>query len=477
MKSKIITNYIYNFLYQILVLIVPLITSPYLARVLGAEALGTYSYVTTAASVISTIGLFGLYNYAVRQTAYTGDDEGKINMMFWEITLLRLFLFCIGIIVYIILGAVSGLTTEFGIYLPWLFTSYIVDISWVFVGKEDMKPTVIKNAVAKFVSVIGIFLLVKESSDLWKYIALISISTLIANLTIWFSANKYIGKPKIQFKNMQHHLLGAIKLFLPQVASIIYLQVDKLMLKWMAGSQQIAFYDQAEKIINIPLTFITVLSSVMMPRIANEFVNKNSSKISSLINNANRFSAFMAIPLMLGICGIAKRFIPWYLGEEFLPVITVLYFISPIIIFNSFSAVFGGQYLTATDQIKTLTKSYFSAAIVNIILNSITIPIFGSVGAAISTLLSSFISLLIQYLTVNKQIKLEICDKSLLKYVISGLTMFAVVFLIGEAYNKGVITTIIQIICGVLTYFLMLLFLREKFMLELIIKFKKERKK
>ena len=477
MKSKIITNYIYNFLYQILVLIVPLITSPYLARILGAEALGTYSYVTTAASVISTIGLFGLYNYGVRQTAYTGDDEVKINMMFWEITLLRLFLFCIGIIVYIILGAVSGLTTEFEIYLPWLFTAYLVDISWIFVGKEDMKPTVIKNAIAKIASVIGIFLLVKESSDLWKYIALISISTLIANSTIWFSVNKYIGKPDFRFNNIPRHLFGAIKLFLPQVASVFYLQVDKLMLKWIAGSQQIAFYDQAEKIINIPLTFITVLSSVMMPRIANEFANKNSGKISSLINNANKFSAFLAIPLMFGICGIAKRFIPWYLGEEFLPVVTVIYFISPIIIFNSFSAVFGGQYLTATDQIKTLTKSYFSAAIVNIILNSITIPIFGCVGAAISTLISSFISLLIQYITVNKQIKLEILDKSLLKYVISGLTMFAVVVFIGEAYNKGVITTIIQIICGVLTYFLMLLFLREKFMLELIKKFKKERKK
>lgn len=477
MRSKIITNYIYNFLYQLLVLIVPLITYPYLARVLGAEALGTYSYVAASASVVSTIGLFGLKNYGVRQTAYTGADEGKINMMFWEITLLRIFLFCFGIIVYIILGAVSGLTTEFGIYLPWLFSAYIVDISWIFVGKEDMKPTVIKNAIAKIASVIGIFLLVKESNDLWKYIALISISTLIANSTIWFSVNKYIGKPKVRFNNMQRHLFGAIKLFLPQVASVFYLQVDKLMLKWIAGSQQIAFYDQAEKIINIPLTFITVLSSVMMPRIANEFANKNSGKISSLINNANKFSAFLAIPLMFGICGIAKRFIPWYLGEEFLPVVTVIYFISPIIIFNSFSAVFGGQYLTATDQIKTLTKSYFSAAIVNVILNSITIPIFGCVGAAISTLMSSFITVLIQYMSVHKQINPVIFDKSMLKYIISGLLMLAEVVFIGEAYNKGVITTFIQIVCGVLTYFLILLLLREKFMLELIKRFKKERKK
>ena len=93
MRSKIITNYIYNFLYQLLVLIVPLITYPYLARILGAEALGTYSYIVASASVVSTIGLFGLYNYGVRQTAYTGADEGKINMMFWEITLLRIFLF------------------------------------------------------------------------------------------------------------------------------------------------------------------------------------------------------------------------------------------------------------------------------------------------------------------------------------------------------------------------------------------------
>ena len=467
MSKSIVKNYIYNVMYQILVLIAPLVTAPYLARVLGAESLGVYSYVYTVGSVISSIGLLGLYNYGVRQIAYTDGNDPETNYVFWEIMLVRFLLLVPGCLIYLLMGILNDSIFVFLAYLPWLLASYI-DISWIYVGKEDMKPTVIKNGFAKVASVIGIFVLVKDSSDVWKYLALIAVSTLIANLSVWVSVGKYIGKPKIRVKKLSVHLSGAVNLFLPQVATIIYLQVDKLMLKWIAGSNQIAFYDQADKIIHIPLAFITVLGAVMMPRIANEFKKDNKEKISNLINSAIRFSCFLSVPLFLGLCGIAKNFVPWYLGGEFLPVINVIYFISPIVVFNSFTSILGGQYLMATNQVKVLTKSHLYAAVANIVLNGIMIPLWGCVGAAIATVVSSLLSVLIQYMSVKKQIKLIMFDSFILKCIIASLVMFVVVILIGEYFKVGVIATLIQIVCGVCVYFISLLIMKEKYIIEII---------
>ena len=459
-QHKLIKNYLYNVLYQLLVIAAPIATAPYLARVLGTEAMGEYSYVSTVASIIGTIGLLGLYNYGVRQIAYAHNSKIDTDYVFWEIIAIRLVALLPGLATFLIIGAISQSKCSFLAYSSWLIAMYL-DASWLCVGKEDMKPVVCKNAFAKIVTIAGIFLLVHESGDVWKYLALIGASTFLANASVWVLLKSYVGSPKARVTMLPTRIKSAFWFFLPQVTSMIYLQVDKVMIRWIAGTSQVAYYDQAEKIINIPLAFITVMSTVLMPRIAMELSDKHKREADNLIAKALHISLFFAIPMMFGIAGIAGSFIPWYLGGGFLPVVSGIYYICPIIIFNSIAGVLGSQYLTASNQMRLLTKAYGIAAIVNVAANASLIPIAGFKGAAIATQLSSLVSISIQFYYVSKQIDISVPKGNLVKYTCTAAGMFAVVHLIGLHLGAGFFTTLVQIITGGTIYFVVMLLTKE----------------
>ncbi|WP_027090077.1 flippase [Thomasclavelia saccharogumia] len=462
--NKLVKNYIYNLIYQIFVIIVPIITAPYLARTLGPAKLGIYSYLNSTTTIISTVSLLGIYTYGNRQIAYFRDNEVNINENFWEIMISRLLLGIFGTIIYFIWGYFSKYFKYYILYYPFILANFI-DCSWLFVGMEDMKPAVIKNFFAKLASVIGIFLFIKNSSDLYIYILILSISTFIANLSVYFQIKKYVSKPKIHItlKKINTHIKGSLILFLPQVASLIYLQIGKVMIEWITNdAANLSYYDQAEKIITIPLTIITVLNTVIMPRIANEFKNGKKKKIEQLLINTAKFTMFLACPLMIGIMSLADKFIPWYLGNDFLACITIIYILAPMIITNSLVGISGTQYFTATNQINILVKSYSIAAILNIVLNIIFISLYSFVGAAISTVISSLILTIIQYYYLNKQIIISPILYESKKYLIFSIVMGIVIYFVSKNMLATPVTTIIQIVIGVFVYFTLIILSKDK---------------
>lgn len=463
--SKLIKNYVYNLIYQIFVIIVPLITMPYLARILHAENMGIYSYVTSCASIINTIGLLGFYNYGDRQVAYTRDDKIELNDTFNELMSIRCVLCVIATGVYIIWAFTSEYTKYFLIYYPWLLTGFI-DISWFFAGIEDMGPMVLKNFLIKLFNIICIFIFVHDEKDLWKYFALVALITLVANLSMYIQLYGKGIRFKVSFSNVKQHLFAASLLFLPQLASVFYLQVDKVMLRYISGSSsQVAFYDQAEKIVNIPFTVVTALSVVMMPRIANEFKNGNFDSIKEYVYKAARFAMMISIPILFGLVGIADNFIPWYLGDEYLPVIQAIWMISPIIITNTLNNIAGTQYLTAIDKTKILTISNVSAALVNILVNSILIPFWGFYGAAIATVLASSCCVVIQLVYMNKTVKIKPLLSQGKKYFLSACVMFVMIRILVYTLPTSIFYTALLIMVGIIIYFMMLGVLRDEYFL------------
>lgn len=465
--GKLAKNYLYNVAYQILVLLAPIVTAPYLSRVLGADNLGIYSYVNSSGNIITTISLLGIYAYGNRQTAYVRENKNSLTSTFWELEITRLILGSIGTVVYIVYSIVN---TEFSfyflIYYPYILAQFI-DCSWIYVGLEDMKPTVLKNAVTKLVNIAGIFLFVKNRNDVWIYIMMLAVTTLVANISIYTQLSKYIGRPKADLKMIPQHIKGSIGLFLPQIASLFYLQVDKVMLAWITGTtNQVSFYDQAEKIVTIPLSLITVISTVMMPRIANEYKKHNKEIINRLLSKAGRFALCIAMPMMFGIFSIANKFIPWYLGTEFQPTATAIMVLSPIIVLNSLAGISGNQYFTATNQISILMWAYVSAAIMNVIANALLIPELGYIGSAIATVLSSLSSVIIQYYFMLKQVKLNQLWKYTIKYFIGGLFMGVVVLLISSRMPAAILTTIVQIASGFCIYLIYLVVTKDEMIKE-----------
>lgn len=275
----------------------------------------------------------------------------------------------------------------------------------------------------------------------------------MANLLAYTQLRRYVGSPKLIFRGTRIDIWQSAKLFLPSMASALYLECDKIMLELITGdSRQVSFYSYSEKIVMIPLSFITVLSTVMMPRIANEYTKGNKEKISSLLNRVAKFSLFIAFPMFAGVLVIVNKLIPWYLGEEFLPTITAICVISPIILTNTLSGISGGQYFTATDQTGILLKAQISAAVGNILINAILIPRFGFIGAVVATVLSSTICALVQYYHLLKQIKLPGLMRTACCYGGVSLAMFVFVYAVTHNFPASPGTSAVQIALGILFY-------------------------
>lgn len=455
-------------MYQLVALIVPLVTAPYLVRVIGAEGTGVYSYVNSVTSLVTTFVMLGIFSYGNRQIAYVRDDPKKLNDTFWRIMTCRLVISIIGTVIFVLIVLINGRYYLYFLYYYTYMLGYFVDCTWLFVGVEDMKWAVLKNTIMKLLAAAMIFLFVKNSEDVGLYIFIQGASILFANMLAYSQLKRYVSRLKLIFKGIKKDLYGSFLLFLPSMAATIYLQCDKIMIELLGHqTNQVSQYDYAEKIVTIPLSFITVLSTVMMPRIAYEFAKGRKKEIAVLLNKAATISLFLACPLTFGMMAIAGKLIPWYLGSEFLPSIIVIMIISPIIVTNTLTGISGNQYFTATNQIAILMKAQVTACVGNIIVNAILIPKYGLYGAAIATLLSSIVCATIQYVFLCRQIKLPRLMITGLKYTIYSFGMFVILLIVTNGMKASPITNIAQIFIGAGIYLTFCLITKDQTLREL----------
>lgn len=470
--NKLVKNYIYNVLYQIFLIIVPLITAPYLTRTLSSSSLGIYEYINSIISIVTTFGLIGLLSYGYRQIAYFRDDKVKVAEEFSSLYFLRLILLTIVSIVYLPLSLFSEYRNYYMIQYSLIVAQYI-DISWVFIGFEDLGIVSFRNFIAKLITVVGVFIFIKSDSDLWIYFALFSYTTLITTLSIYPIAKKYIKLCRCRYNKIIAHIIPSLKLFVPQVATLLYLQFDKIMLKQITDStSQVAYYANAEKIINIPLAVITALGTVMMPRLANLYSNKEKQTIANYLIKTIEFAMFIAIPMAVGLAIISDGFIPWYLGKEYMASSLAIMVLSPICILNAFSNILGAQYLTAVNKTKELTVAYYGAAVVNVILNALLIPGFGYLGAAIATVVCSLVSVIIQFHYVSKDISFMGIRKQIFKNVISAVCMMILLCLLKNVLAIKALSTIIEVFIGSVTYICISVLMKDEIMGFIIYKIK-----
>lgn len=479
-KKSVAKNYIYNLIYQILILILPVITTPYLSRVLGAEGIGIYSYTVSIVTYFILFGSLGMAMYAQREIAYVQDNIDKRSIIFWEVFILRAITLMISLIIFYFTFAMTG---EYCVYYRILVLEIIgniFDISAFFQGMEEFKKIVKRNLIVKFISIISIFLFVKTSADINIYLLIYVLSTLVGNLSLWLYLPKYIKKISLRNLEIKKHLKPTIVLFIPQIASQIYVVLDKTMIGLLVKDKaEVGYYEQSQKIVKIILTLATSLGTVMLPRIANEFAKGKEENIRKSILNSFNFIYLLSIPMMIGLVVITQDLIPWFLGEEFDKSIYITYAISPIMLMIGLSSVIGTQYLLPTKKQKQYTISVITGAVVNLTLNIILIPRFLSIGAAIATVVAetSVTSVQIYYIK-NKFNIIEILKMSL-KYFIVAIFMAFLLIIANKIllYKFSVIIRmILDVVLGAITYFGLLILLNDQFTKKIILKVIKEKK-
>ncbi len=469
MKNSILKNYIYNLIYQIVVIILPLITTPYLSRVLGAENIGIYSYTLSIVTYFILIGSLGVAMYGQREIAYLQNDKKGRSKKFWEIVIFRMITLMISMVIFYFTYAASGeYKVYYQIFLLEIFAN-IFDISWFFQGMEDFKKTVGRNLIIRILSVILIFILVKDQDDLAKYIIIYVLTTFIGNISLWFYLPKYIQKVSLKHLNIIQHIKPTISLFIPQVATQIYTVLDKTMIGSILGDMsEVGYYEQGQKITKLTLAIITALGTVVAPRIANTFKDGNKEEINQYLNRSFKFVWLLACPMIAGLIVVSSNFVPIFYGDGYDKVATILCVISPLILAIGLNNVTGVQYLIQVKKQRIYTITVVIGAIVNIVLNFILINIFKSVGAAIASVLAETAILIAQLIFVRKDINIKNVYKGAWKYILSSIIMFIFTILLKDITNNQFYNLIIQIVTGSCIYFVILFILKDEFLKDVI---------
>lgn len=470
MASKSVTkNYIYNLIYQILVVIVPLITTPYLSRVLGAENIGIYSYTISIATYFILFGSLGVAMYGQREIAYLQDNQYERSKTFFEILIMRFITLGISLLIFYFAFVINN---QYSIYYKILILEIIansLDISWFFQGLEEFKKTVSRNALVKVISVICIFLFVKTSEDLMQYFLIYVLSTFLGNLSLWIYIPKHIEKIKITDLKIFRHLKPTIGLFIPQVAIQIYTVLDKTMIgAIVADKAEVGFYEQAQKIVKLLMVISTSLGTVMVPRMANTYAKGDKEKLKEYMNKSFRFVLLLALPLMFGMISVSNKFVPIFYGAGYEKVVYLIAILSPIVLAIGLSNVIGTQYFVPTKQQKKYTISVTAGAIVNFVLNIICINIWQSVGAAIATTIAECTVTGIQFYLLRNEFKFVDVLKLAKKYFIASLIMLVISMGIGLLINHNLLSLMVQVITSCIIYICLLLILKDELIFDVI---------
>lgn len=465
MKKSIAKNYIYNLIYQMLTILLPLVTTPYLSRVLGAEPIGIYGYTISIVTYFILFGTLGVSMYGQREIAYRAQDKKERSKAFWEIISIRTITLSISILLFYLIYGRSG---DYALYYRILIIQLIAnmfDISWLFQGIEEFDKTVVRNLIVKLLSLVLIFVVIKTPNDLWKYFAIYVGAELIGNITLWLYTPKYLEKINIKELELKKHLKPTIALFVPQIAIQIYTVLDKTMIGNITNDMtEVGYYEQAQKIVKAALTVTTALQTVMNSRIANAYANKNEEEIKTCLKTSFNFVWFLTIPMAFGLMAIATKFVPWYYGAGFDGVIPIMIATSPILIPIGLSGVTGIQYLVQIGKQKIFTISVTVGAIVNIILNMILIHYFRGVGAVLASIIAEITILGIQLKYIREQFKIKDILKLAVKCLIAGIIMFLVVALITKYMPVSIMNTVIQIVVGGIVYLGVLIILKYQFL-------------
>ena len=301
MKKSLTKNYIYNLLYQILKVLLPVITTPYISRVLGAKNIGIYSYTLSISAVFILFGSLGIELYGQREIAYQQDETEKYSKTFWEILIFRFISMTFSLLVfYFAFVYTNNVYSTYYKILMFEIIGNMFDISWFFQGLEEFKKTVSRNFLVKIISVACIFMFVKTKNDLSIYFLIYVFSLLLGNLSLWFYLPKYLTK--VKKLNIIKHLKPTLLLFIPQIAMQIYTILDKTMLGTIiADKSEVGYYDQSQKIIKTLLALVTSLGIVMMPRIASTFAKKDNEKIKKYLSKSFSLTFCISIPMIFGI--------------------------------------------------------------------------------------------------------------------------------------------------------------------------------
>ena len=477
MKS-IKKNYFYNLLYQILALLAPLITTPYVSRTLGAEAIGEYSYSYSIVYYFMLAAILGTATYAEREVSFCQDNRKKRSKRFWDLFFLRNITSFTSIVLYVVIVGFCFKNKLMAMIVALNIISVGLDTVWLFQGMEEFGRITFRDTCIKILTIVSIFFFIKRPIDIYLYALIMSLSPVISAVFLLPFLHHYIDKIEVKEVQPFYDFKNIVGLFIPTIAISVYAVLDKTMLGMFTTTKiENGYYEQATKLSKTALTVVTSLGTVMIPRISYYFEKKQTKLINEYMLKSYQFALLLGFPICFGLIGVSNNLVPWFYGAGFDKVAVLLKVSGFLVIAIGLSNITGLQYLVPTKQQNKLTKSVCVGASVNIILNTILIPKWYSVGAAVASVIAEFSVTFVQFTYVKNQFDLKQIAKIVPRYFIASMVMMLVLRVEDIVLQSGIFNTILMVVSGAITYFVILFILKDKFVFEALNIIKKKIRK
>ena len=428
MAHSVKTNFLFNSAYQILNVIVPLITTPYLSRTIGATGNGIFTYTQSIANYFVLFAQLGITNYGVREIASCGDNRDKRSETFWNLFAMNLVVGIAVTVAYFIYSLTIGASQLFifMIWSLWVIGS-VVDVTWLLNGCQEFKIPMVRNFCTRLAGMFFIFAFVHTENDTWAYVFAISAPYFLNALLVWPFVRHYVDYVRPVWHKMLKHLKPNLMLFIPVIATSLYTLLDKVMLGNMAGMEQTGFYDYSEKISKMPMAIITALGAVVLPKMTEVISSGNTQKAKELVSETMWFMQACAMALAFGITAVAPEFVPVFFGagyEACVPLMGALSIVIPLICATN---VIGVQYLVPSHRDRGFTASVLAGALVNIFINVFAIPAYGAMGAACATVAAELTVLLVQAWLVRGELPLLQELRGIIPFFVNGFVMLLLI--------------------------------------------------
>ncbi|MBC2195733.1 oligosaccharide flippase family protein [Listeria booriae] len=462
-------NYLYVLFYQFIIVVTPLFTTPYVSRVLGATNIGIDAYANSVVQIFLVFILLNVGVYGRKQIA-EAENRHVLKTTFAGIYLMQCLCGLLVSSVYVVFVWMVGSYQLIFMIYGLMLLAYALDISWFFIGREQVKRIMMRNTVVRLLSIACIFLFVNDASDLWLYVLINSAALLIGQLVTWSALFADLGKIHFSFRAMKKHVAPMLLLSVIPCVSLLYTAVNKVILGNVAGATEVGYYNQAFKLYTICMGFVSALSTVIVPRMAMHFKKGDQAKFRQFVNFSIRYVSISTIPLTFGLIGIATTFVPLFLGAAFAPATHNVMLFAPCLFLAGVADILGLQILLITNQSKKYTLSIIIGSIVSFATNIFVVAAWGSEGTVFSFFIANLVIVALQLYFARKHYEFRYFLKIVAKY-----TFFSIIMLfamLGIKYllqgQSDILILAYQLITGVYVYLLCLFLSKDPLLFQIL---------
>ena len=444
------TNILLNYINTITGILFPVITFPYASRILLPEGIGIVNFQSSIIGYIVLLVSLGIPLYAVKEVAKYRDDIALRNKTTVEITVLSLLLSLLGYVVaFLIVKFVPQIKENVSLFyvlsLTILFTS--LGVNWFYQAIEDFKFITIRAIIIRTLAAVSLFLFVKDKSDLLIYGVITVGSTVGNNLINFIHLHKFIPLSTIKGLklNFFKHLKPALHIFVLNLITSLYVQLNTIMLGFMDGDYAVGIFTAGNKIPHIILSVVTSMGTVLLPRCTNLVATGKIEEFKSVCDKGIRLVLTLSLPFTAGLILLAEPIITIFCGQAFMGAVPVIYWTAPVILFIGLTNVLGIQILYPQGKENIVIYSTLGGAIINLILNFLLIPKYSASGAGISTFAAELVVLVIQIIAGRKYIPISIFNKKNTKYLMATIFMtliiLPIIFIVNNTWLQLILTT------------------------------------